>query len=98
MIQTRKEYELNKKPAYVEQSNKPDIQTQETISDFEYILMYPDNIANNYHNGIYKVDLPEGIKEVEIISGMVHTQDIRIKTILEKDGFIFIRKREAKNE
>ena len=99
MLVTAKEHEelIKNKPAHVEKSIAPDIQKQEG-SKIEYVLMYPDNVVNNYHTGVYKVELPEGIQEVEINNGLVKTRDVRICETLKAKGFIFIGQREVNDE
>lgn len=60
-----------------------------------YTLMYPENTKDSGHNGTYKVEADGIVHNLEIINGLIQTDNDKVKDILAKQGFIFIK--EEKN-
>jgi len=64
----------------------------------EHVLFYPDNGADRYHNGTYKLEIDGMIKDIEIVNGSVRVGSQRECEALKRDGFLFVSTREVKNE
>ena len=92
---TIEEFEKIQKKGIPAITTEPEKINPVTISMIEYYLWYPDNIAGSYHNGKYCYS--ENIT-LDIIDGILKTDDINIKTDLVKRGFTFMYEKEKEEE
>ena len=97
-VRTLKEFEKLKQKSTakaVEGEKSPEL--LEVIEpEFEYVFFYPDNRANAYHNGTYRLTIEDKIVERPIVDGVIKVYSLKEKEILLNDGFLFLRKQEVK--
>lgn len=85
-IEKERPAEKFKQPAMVEKPLPEAVKKD----DIEYLLMYPDNSATDYHNGVYKVNIAGKEISLEINSGVIITDSIAVCDILKRQGFVFM--------
>ena len=63
----------------------------------EYKLFYPDNARDNYYTGAYCFEHGTIKKTLQIVNGVITTEEITVKNELEKRGFVFMFKRQMED-
>lgn len=97
-ILSYEEFENLKKEKKIDERQEKPLINPKKNNDIEYILFYPDNSKDRYYSGKYLLEKNDKILELQIENGKITTDDIEIKDILIKSGFIFLYQRSKENE